>query len=76
MSKRNRARRMGRQEAAEASRGAIATANDNPAAVEAFTFGDPEPVLSRATMLDMLECWHNARSVSYTHLTLPTIYSV
>ncbi|MCW2410890.1 MULTISPECIES: phage portal protein [unclassified Sphingobium] len=29
--------------------------------VQAFSFGDPEPVLSRATMLDMIECWHNGR---------------
>ncbi|MFC4256669.1 phage portal protein [Altererythrobacter xixiisoli] len=38
-------------------------ANDNGArqAVEAFTFGDPEPVLSRATMMDMLECYDNGR---------------
>lgn len=26
-----------------------------------FSFGDPEPVLDRSTMLDMLECWHNQR---------------
>lgn len=57
-----RARRMNRQESAAASAGAIQAANDNRSqAVEAFTFGDPEPVLSRATMLDMLECWHNQR---------------
>ncbi|PNU04454.1 phage portal protein [Novosphingobium guangzhouense] len=61
MSKRNRARRMSRQESAEASPGAIVAANDNRGAVHAFTFGDPEPVLSRATMLDMLECYHNQR---------------
>lgn len=37
-------------------------ANDNRSQIiETFTFGDPEPVLSRATMLDMLECWHNQR---------------
>ncbi|MCW2399642.1 phage portal protein [Sphingobium sp. B2D3C] len=29
--------------------------------VQAFSFGDPEPVLSRATMLDMMECGHNGR---------------
>ncbi|MDG2513189.1 phage portal protein [Sphingobium yanoikuyae] len=57
-----RARRMNRRESAAASAGAIVAANDNRSqAVEAFTFGDPEPVLSRATMLDMLECWHNQR---------------
>jgi PBSX family phage portal protein len=58
-----RARRMNRREAASASEGAIVASNDNRGngGVEAFTFGDPEPVLSRATMLDMLECWHNQR---------------
>lgn len=57
-----RARRMNRRESAAASAGAIVAANDNRSqAIEAFTFGDPEPVLSRATMLDMLECWHNQR---------------
>lgn len=62
MSKRSRARRMSRQESAAASSGAIAAANDNRGkSIEAFSFGDPEPVNSRATMLDMLECWHNQR---------------
>jgi PBSX family phage portal protein len=56
-----RARRMSRREAAAASQGAIVATNDNRSSVQAFTFGDPEPVLSRATMLDMLECWHNSR---------------
>lgn len=57
-----RARRMNRRESVAASEGAIVAASDNRrGAVEAFTFGDPEPVLSRATMLDMLECWHNHR---------------
>lgn len=57
-----RARRMNRQESAAASTGGQVAADDNRSqAVEAFTFGDPEPVLSRATMLDMLECWHNQR---------------
>nr|KIS32838.1 capsid portal protein [Novosphingobium sp. P6W] len=53
---------MNRQESAEASNGAIVPANDNRSrAIEAFTFGEPEPVNSRATMLDMMECWHNQR---------------
>ncbi|GFM28163.1 bacteriophage gpQ [Novosphingobium sp. PY1] len=53
---------MNRRESAEASKGALAASNDNRGqAIEAFTFGDPEPVLNRATMLDMLECWHNHR---------------
>lgn len=57
-----RARRMNRRESAEASKGALTASNDNRGrAIEAFTFGDPEPVLNRATMLDMLECWHNRR---------------
>ncbi|WP_449472020.1 phage portal protein [Sphingobium chungangianum] len=57
-----RARRMNRRESAAASEGAIVAANDNRGgAVQPFTFGDPEPVLSRATMLDMLECWDNGR---------------
>ncbi|GMM59942.1 phage portal protein [Novosphingobium pituita] len=50
MSKRKRARRTG-----------LAVANETRTSVSAFTFGDPEPVNSRATMLDMLECWHNQR---------------
>lgn len=62
MSKRSRARRMSRQESVEASSSAIVAANDNRGkSIDAFTFGDPEPVNSRATMLDMLECWHNQR---------------
>lgn len=62
-----RARRQGnradhRRESAAASDGAIVAANDNRGgAVATFSFGDPEPVLSRATMLDMLECWDNGR---------------
>lgn len=28
---------------------------------EAFSFGDPEPVLDRRQLLDLLECWHNGR---------------
>lgn len=57
-----RARRLNRREAAEAAKGAILVGGDRRAAsIEAFTFGEPEPVLSRATLLDMLECWHNGR---------------
>lgn len=56
-----RARRMNRQESREAARGAIVAANDNRQRITAFSFGDPEPVLSRATLLDMLECPHNHR---------------
>lgn len=39
---------------------AAKTANDNPR-VEAFTFGDPEPVLNRRELLDLIECYHNQR---------------
>lgn len=39
----------------------MATNDNRSQAIQAFTFGEPEPVLSRATMLDMLECWHNQR---------------
>ncbi|BAV65771.1 phage portal protein [Sphingobium cloacae] len=56
-----RARKMNRRESREAAGGAIVAANGNRSHVEAFTFGDPEPVLDRATVLDMLECWHNQR---------------
>lgn len=65
MSKRARsqnARRMNRQEVAETAYGAVVVANDNGAGkVEAFAFGDPEPVLDRRMIFDMLECWHNGR---------------
>jgi len=57
-----RARRMNRAESKAASKGAIVAANDNRSGqVEAFSFGDPESVVDRATLLDMLECWHNQR---------------
>lgn len=32
-----------------------------PAGVEAFTFGDPTPVLDSRGILDYLECWRNGR---------------
>lgn len=32
-----------------------------PARMEAFTFGDPVPVLDRRELLDYLECWSNGR---------------
>lgn len=56
-----RARRMSRSEVKQAGKGAIVVANDNRAGVQAFSFGDPEPVLDRGTVLDMIECWHNQR---------------
>ncbi|HWJ69112.1 MAG TPA: phage portal protein [Sphingobium sp.] len=51
-----RARRRNRQQVPQQ----MAAANDNRT-IEAFTFGDAEPVLDRATVLDMLECWRNDR---------------
>ncbi|MCW2391927.1 phage portal protein [Sphingobium sp. B11D3A] len=50
-------RRSRRQNARALSTATAATAGE----VQAFSFGDPEPVLSRATMLDMMECGHNGR---------------
>ncbi|MEY2883065.1 MAG: hypothetical protein RL490_789 [Pseudomonadota bacterium] len=32
-----------------------------PPAMQAFAFGDPEPVLDRREFLDSLECWRNGR---------------
>jgi PBSX family phage portal protein len=52
---------MNSRESQRAAEGAIVVANDNRSRVEAFSFGDPEPVLSRSTLLDMLECYHNQR---------------
>jgi len=60
--RRHKAQRMNSQESAAAAQGAVVAAKDNRGGgVQAFSFGDPEPVLSRATMLDMLECWDNRR---------------
>ena len=56
-----RARRMGRAEVSHAAAGAIDANRARPGAVEAFSFGDPEPVNSRRDILDMLQCWHNGR---------------
>ncbi|SFR79842.1 phage portal protein [Sphingomonas jatrophae] len=61
MSRAGRARRMSQREAASAAAGAIVAANDPGRAIETFAFGDPEPVLNRRELLDMLECWHNGR---------------
>lgn len=33
----------------------------NPARLEAFTFGDPTPVMDRREILDYIECWMNGR---------------
>lgn len=32
-----------------------------PSTVDSFAFGDPEPVLNRREIIDMIECWHNGR---------------
>lgn len=56
-----RTQRMSARAARAASVGAIVPANDRGTAVEAFSFGDPEPVLDRSLLLDMLECPHNNR---------------
>lgn len=55
-----RARRMNRAEGRNAAQGAI-VATSARAGVEAFAFGDPEPVMDRATLMEMVECWHNHR---------------
>jgi PBSX family phage portal protein len=61
MSRRS-ARRMSQQEARTASAGAIEpAAAERSSGVEAFSFGEPEAVLDRRQMLDMLECYHNNR---------------
>ncbi len=60
MSKASRVRAMARREAQAASIGAI-EASAAPAGVEAFAFGDPEPVLDRRLLLDQAECYANDR---------------
>ncbi|WP_294243174.1 phage portal protein [uncultured Sphingomonas sp.] len=60
MSKASKVRAMARREAREASIGAIEGARP-PAGVEAFAFGDPEPVLDRRLMVDQAECYANDR---------------
>lgn len=60
MSKASKVRAMARREAREASIGAIEGTRP-PAGVEAFAFGDPEPVLDRRLMLDQAECYANDR---------------
>lgn len=37
------------------------TGADNVSTIEAFTFGDPAPVLDSREVLDYLECWFNGR---------------
>jgi len=43
---------------ADIDQGAVAAP---PANIEAFTFGDPTPVLDQRGILDYLECWRNGR---------------
>ena len=38
-----------------------AAASPNAARMEAFSFGDPTPVMDRREILDYLECWMNGR---------------
>jgi PBSX family phage portal protein len=53
---------MSRGEVAHAAAGAIDVGPPKPAtAVQAFTFGEPEPVNDRREILDLLQCWHNGR---------------
>lgn len=60
MTKRASARAMTRDQAQAASVGAIEAAGA-ARGVEAFAFGDPEPVLDRRQILDLAECWANDR---------------
>lgn len=41
--------------------GAAANGAASSHSIETFSFGDPEPVLDRRQILDMIECWHNNR---------------
>ncbi|MGS0740424.1 phage portal protein [Glaciimonas sp. GG7] len=50
-----------RSGAATFSAGTTVAATDNGSGFEAFTFGDPTPVLDHAEILDSLECWSNGR---------------
>jgi PBSX family phage portal protein len=59
MSKRGQTRAMSRAEARAASAGAIEAGK--PASVDAFAFGDPDAVLDRRQILDLIECYANDR---------------
>ncbi|AOH83608.1 capsid portal protein [Sphingomonas panacis] len=61
MSRRNKAQAMSRAETAAAATGAIDAKTGASTAMQAFTFGDPEPVLNRREIIDMIECVHNGR---------------
>ncbi|WP_267382625.1 MULTISPECIES: phage portal protein [unclassified Sphingomonas] len=58
---RSRARAMSRAESGAAKPGAIVAHVAREGGVEAFTFGDPEPVLDQHMLVDMVECWSNGR---------------
>lgn len=48
--------------AAPPVQGEVVSANDDGRSEKrCFTFGDPEPVMSRRELIDYLECWHNGR---------------
>lgn len=61
MSKRDRTRRMSQGEAVAAAKGALQASAAPSTAVQAFAFGDPEPVLNRREIMDMIECYRNDR---------------
>ena len=61
MSKRNRVQRMSRSETSAASAGALQATAAPSTAMTAFSFGDPEPVLNRREIMDMVECYQNDR---------------
>lgn len=48
-------------ESAEALSGEVIAASGAVQGVRSFTFGDPEPVMSRRELIDHLECWNNGR---------------
>jgi len=50
-----------RQHAAQPSATNVTATQEKPSAVEAFTFGDPVPVLDKAEILDYIECWSNGQ---------------
>ncbi|HET9510015.1 MAG TPA: phage portal protein [Sphingomonas sp.] len=61
MGKHRPARRMSQGEAAAAATGALQASSAPSSAVQAFAFGDPEPVLNRREIMDMVECYRNDR---------------
>lgn len=43
-------------------------ASTTPGGVRSFSFGAPEPVMSRRELIDHIDCWHNGR---YYHPPIP-----